>query len=50
MVTHASSAAGAGEFYFYGKALNFKAEMPEDLEPLEIANAVTAAESALRDV
>lgn len=29
----------AGEFYFYGKALNFKAAMPADLEVIDIANA-----------
>ena len=27
-----------GEFFFYGKALGFKAEMPEGLEPITVVN------------
>ena len=27
-----------GEFYFYGKALGFNAEMPEGLEPIKVVN------------
>eukprot|EP00884_Botryococcus_braunii_P000599 jgi/Botrbrau1/1053/Bobra.0076s0019.2 len=45
---HGFRSAGAirrtldGEFYFYGKALNFKASMPTDLEPLQIANVASS--------
>ncbi len=27
-----------GEFFFYGKVLGFKSDMPSDLPPIEIAN------------
>ena len=27
-----------GEFFFYGKALGFNAQMPADLEPIDVVN------------